>query len=180
MKKKNDALKCILVLGSICLLIAAAMAAINLVTAPKIAAAQEAAVQEALQAVLPEATDFEKLEGSFGESVIALYRDGAGKGYVALLSAKGYDSSKPMQLAAGFDENGQVLRCHVISASGETAGIGTKVMGEGFLSGFVGKDASLDGVDSISGATISSSAFIEAVREGAQAVQTVKEGNGNE
>ncbi len=176
MKKKSDALKCILVLGGICLFIAVAMAAINTVTAPKIEEANRAAVQAALQTVLPEAEGFEEIEGTYGASVTALYRDSAGQGYVTLLSAKGYDSSKPMQLAVGFDADGTITKCHVIAVSGETTGIGTKVTGEDFLSSFAGKDASLAGVDSISGATISSSAFTEAVREGAEAVNTVKEG----
>ena len=116
------------------------------------------------------------MEGTFGESVTALYRDTAGNGYVAMLSAKGYDSSNPMKIAVGFDANGRVLRCHVISCTGETSGIGTKVANEDFLASFEGADAALSEVDAISGATISSSAFIEAVREGAGAVALVKEG----
>ncbi len=176
MKKKNDALKCILVLGSICLFIAVAMAAINMVTEPKIAEANAKAEQEALRTVLPEAVGFSTVEGSFGESVEKLYRDSAGGGYVAMLSVKGYDSSKPMKAAVGFDADGKILKCHVISCSGETTGIGTKVTNESFLSAFVGKDATLDGVDTISGATISSSAFKQAVSEAAAAVASVKEG----
>ncbi len=176
MKKKNDALKCIVVLGSICLLIAVAMAAINLVTAPRIEAANREAEQQALRTVLAEAEDFEAVKGDYGESVTALYRDTAGKGYVTMLSAKGYDSSNPMKIAVGFDTNGTILRCHVISCSGETSGIGTKVSGESFLASFAGAGEALDGVDAISGATISSSAFIDAVRQGAAAVASVKEG----
>lgn len=178
MKKINrDAGKSILVLSVICLVIAVAMAAINLVTAPKIEEANRKAEQEALQTVLPTAESFEAVEGVYGASVTALYRDSAGSGYVALLSAKGYNSSDPMTVAVGFDTNGTVLRCHVVSCTGETSGIGTKVTEESFLSSFVGADERLDGVDAISGATISSSAFIEAVREGAEAVQmAVKEG----
>ena len=51
--KKNTSLKSIIVLVAICLFIAVAMAAVNMVTAPKIAAANEQKEQEALAAVLP-------------------------------------------------------------------------------------------------------------------------------
>ncbi|MBR2880620.1 MAG: FMN-binding protein, partial [Oscillospiraceae bacterium] len=48
---------------------------------------------------------------------------------------------------------------------GETAGLGTKVTEDGFRSQFPGKDASLEGVDAIGGATISSSAYIRAIED---------------
>ena len=59
---KNTSLKSIIVLVSICLFIAVAMAAINMVTAPKIEEQRIAAEQEALAAVLPENDGFEKVD----------------------------------------------------------------------------------------------------------------------
>lgn len=169
-KKMNLSLKSLIVLLSICLVVAVLMAAINALTAPKIDEANAKAEQEALSAVLPEATEFEKLEGEYPATVTALYRDKGGAGYAAMLSAEGYDSSKPMTIAVGFDAEGKILAVEVVSVSGETSGIGTKVEGENFLSQFVGKDRTLDGVDTISGATISSSAFKNAVRDASEAV----------
>ena len=169
-KKCNVSLKSLIVLLSICVIVAVLMAAIHALTAPKIEEANARAEQEALSAVLPEATEFEKLEGDYPETVTALYRDKGGAGYAAMLSAKGYDSSNPMTIAVGFDAEGKILAVQVVSANGETSGIGTKVTGEGFLSQFVGKSSSLDGVDTISGATISSSAFMNAVRDASEAV----------
>ncbi len=169
-KKMNDSLKSLIVLLSICLVVAVLMAAIHALTAPKIDEANARAEQEALSAVLSGATEFEKLEGEYSETVTALYRDKGGAGYAAMLSAKGYDSANPMTIAVGFDAEGRILAVKVVSANGETSGIGTKVTGEGFLSQFVGKNVTLDGVDTISGATISSSAFRNAVRDAAEAV----------
>ncbi len=169
-KKMNVSLKSLIVLLSICLVVAVLMAAINAVTAPKIEEANQKAEQDALSAVLPNATEFEKIEGDYPETVTALYRDKGGAGYAAMLSAKGYDSANPMTVAVGFDAEGKILSVKVVSANGETSGIGTKVTGESFLAQFVGKDASLDGVDTISGATISSSAFLNAVRDASDAV----------
>ena len=68
-----------------------------------------------------------------------------------------------------------IIKCKVISAQGETSGIGSKVTGEDFLAQFNGKSEGLEGVDAISGATISSSALIEAVRESFSAVKTAGE-----
>ena len=175
--KKNTSLKSIIVLVAICLFIAVAMAAVNMVTAPKIAAANEQKEQEALAAVLPENAGFEKLEGTeLPECVSALYADLDKDGMAAMLSIKGYDSSKPMSVVVGFTRDGEITKCVVISASGETSGIGSKVTLPEFLGQFDGKDARLEGVDAISGATISSQAFIDAVKECCELVR----GDGNE
>lgn len=169
-KKMNSSLKSLIVLLSICLVVAVLMASINALTAPKIEEANQEAEKEALRSVLSTATKFEKIEGEYPETVTSLYTDLGGSGYVAILEAKGYDSSNPMKIAVGFDAEGKILAVKVISATGETSGIGTKVTGEDFLSQFEGKDGTLDGVDTISGATISSTAFREAVRDASVAV----------
>lgn len=173
-KKMNTSVKSLIVLLAICLIIAVAMAAINLVTAPKIAEAERQAEQKALREVLA-AAEFETVAGEYAESVDAVYRDTAGSGYAVMLSAKGYDSSNPMQIAAGFDADGRLLKCVVVSANGETSGIGTKVTEESFLSQFSGARSDLDGVDTISGATISSTAFVKAVEDAFAAVRLAKE-----
>ena len=174
--KKNTSLKSIIVLVSICLFIAVAMAAVNMITAPKIAEANDKAQAEALAAVVPENAGFEQIElDNLPESVVAVYRDLDGEGYVAMLSVKGYDSSKPMSVAVGFTGEGNITECKVISAQGETSGIGSKVTLPEFLYRFEGKDQKLDGVDAISGATISSSALINAVRESFTAIEMAKE-----
>ena len=175
-KNKNASLKSLVVLCSICLIVATLLAAIYSITAPRIAADEARAEREALQSVLPEAVDFLRVEGDYPDTVKSVWRDTGGCGYAVMLSVKGYDSSKPMSVAVGFDGNGAVRECRVVSALGETVGIGTRVMDKSFLDQFVGKDHTLDGVDTISGATISSSALVRAVSDAAYAVMTVKEG----
>ncbi len=165
---KKTSLKSIIVLVSVSLFIAVAMAAVNAVTAPKIEEANKRAQEEALSAVLPENGGFEEIaaEDSRPECMSALYRDKDGEGFVALLSVKGYDSSKPMEAAVGFTSGGAITAIKVISAQGETSGIGSNVATPEFLSQFDGKTASNIGeVDTISGATISSSALLEAVKQ---------------
>ena len=90
-----------------------------------------------------------------------------------MLSVKGYDSSNPMSVAVGFDGNGEIIKCSVISCAGETKGIGSKVADDGFLSLFVGKK-DVSSVDTISGATISSTAFKEAIEDACIVVADIR------
>ena len=172
--KKNDSLKSIIVLVSICIVIGAAMAGINMLTAERIAAVQAEKEARAIETVLPENDGFEKLEdlSDLPDSVVAVYRDKDGEGIAMLLKAKGYDSSNPISIAVGFNNDGAITKCYVISCTGETSGIGTKVKGESFLSQFDGK-GDMDGVDTISGATISSSAFLSAVEDAFKVLGTI-------
>ncbi len=173
---KKTALKSIIVLVSICLFIAVSMAAVNLVTAPKIAEQERLAKENALKEVVPENDGFTQVElESLPESVSEVWADNDGDGVVAILSVKGYDSSKPMSIAVGFASDGTICKMVVISAMGETSGIGSKVTNDDFVSQFDGKNASLEDVATISGATVSSSAVINAVRDSFIAYGLVKE-----
>ena len=149
----------IIVLVSVCVVIGSLMAAVNLITAPRIEEAQKQKVQEALSAVVENNSGFESIELSeLPESVVGAYKDKGSERLAVILSIKGYDSSKPMSVAVGFDEEGKILKCSVISCLGETKGIGSKVSDAEFLSQFEGK-GDVGGIDAISGATISSKAF---------------------
>lgn len=154
-----------IVLVSICAVIGVAMAGINHITAPKIEEAQRQKEQSALNAVVPENEGFEKLDvADLPESVVGVYSDKGSESLALMLSVKGYDSSKPMSVAVGFDGEGKIIKVSVISCSGETKGIGSKVSDESFLGLFNGKSEASD-VDTISGATISSEAFIDAIND---------------
>ena len=181
--KKNTSVKSIIVLVVICLVIAVAMAAVNMVTAPRIAEAEFKAKQEALSKVCPENQGFDAVDTSaltLPECVEEIHKDKDGEGYVVLLSVKGYDASKPMSVAVGMTDSGEITAVEVISAQGETQGIGSKVTLPEFLGKFTGKTESLEGVYKISGATISSSALIDAVRQSFAAVTAAKEVSANE
>ena len=174
--KKNNSLKSIIVLVSVCLVIAVAMAAVNMITSPKIEEANRLKEEAALSEVLPENGGFEPLDiKELPETVSAVWRDKDGEGYAFMLSAKGYDSSKPMTIAVGITNDGKITKCATVSASGETSGIGSKVAEAPFTDKFAGKDKALSGVDAISGATISSKAYINAVKDAFEAFKLAKE-----
>ena len=163
-----------IVLVAICVVIGAAMAAINMLTAPKIAEEQHKKEQEALSVVVPNNQGFDEIElKKEYESVVSLYADKGSDAIAVMLSVKGYDASNPMSVAVGFDGDGKIIKCSVISCSGETKGIGSKVSNEDFLARFVGK-SDVSGVDTISGATISSKAFKTAIDEAVLALKEYK------
>lgn len=164
----------IIVLVAICIAVGAALAGINFITAPKIEEMQKQKEQEALDAVVPDNGGFTKLDvAELPSSVTAIYSDNGSAAYAVMLSVKGYDSSNPMSVAVGFDEEGKIANVSVISCSGETKGIGSKVADSGFLSRFTGKSDVSD-VDTISGATISSEAFKNAMKDACSVVAEIR------
>lgn len=173
--------KSIIVLASICLVIAAVLAAVNGVTAPIIEKNAERAKQEALAEVMPGATGFTAVErtDAMPETVTEVYRENDGRGFVFVVKAPGYQGkNNPMTVIVGVAPNGEITRCVVTDVSGESAGIGDKVAGAGFLSSFEGKDSeTLSGVPLLSGATISSGGFRSGIADALTAFDLVKEAN---
>ena len=79
-------------------------------------------------------------------------------------TAKGFVSDVTVSLTV---ENGAIATFSV-DASGETAGLGQRAMEDDFTSQFIGKSAPLtlgDGIDAISGATITSTAVVDAAND---------------
>ena len=83
-------------------------------------------------------------------------------GYILRVSARGYASD--LNLIVGFDTNAQILGVAYANKPSETPGLGMKTTESTFLDSFIGHNfENLDSVDTISGATVSSSAFKNAV-----------------
>ena len=81
----------VFVLVAICVVISAALAATNSLTAPIIEAAERSAATAAQREMLPDADGFTAIETSgLPQSVTEIYRADNGAGYVATVSAKGY------------------------------------------------------------------------------------------
>lgn len=164
------------VLLLICIVASALLAYTNSVTAPIIAAAEEEAARQARIAVLPEADDFEEIQvDGLPETVTGVYEATNGVGYVFMLTADGYGGRDTLSITCGIDSEGKITDTQVLSHE-ETVGLGSKITGDDFRSQFVGKDASLEGVDIISGATFSSNYYINAIRDAFTAYDLVKEG----
>ncbi|MBP3572091.1 MAG: FMN-binding protein [Clostridia bacterium] len=149
-----------LVLFAICAVMAILLALTNSITAPIIKQNQDAAANEALLEVMPEGEGFEKMDLSSYElpaTVTEVYKEKNG-GYVVTLTTTGYGSG--FVIMCGVSADGTVTGT-VCLASTETLG-----HEKTFGANFVGKDAAgVDAVDTISGATKTTRAYKNAVKD---------------
>ena len=148
--------------------VAVVLAAVNSVTAPKIAQLNAQKTQEAIEAVLPGGG----VEVAFTDDtglVSTVYQGDAG--YAVKVVPTGFNGT--VEMMVGIDPSGNVLGISVISQS-ETAGLGavsaaSTSAGEAFRGQFAGMSGSVsvtkDGgaVDAITGATITSRAVCTGV-----------------
>lgn len=170
----KNIIKPVIVLTSICLVVSVLLAYVNSVTAPIIAEAEQRTAQEAMAEVLPEADSFDPINiDGLPERVDEVYRAENGSGYVFMLTTKGYGGD--MKLICGINADGTIEACKTLSHS-ETSGLGSKTAEDPYRNQYCGKSAdTLGEVDAISGATISSTAYMNAVQDAFEAFGMVKE-----
>ena len=162
---KNN-IKSTLVLVSICAVMAVLLALTNAITAPIIEKNRQAAANEALLVVMPDGEGFEKIEDlsayTLPATVTEVYKEKNG-GYVITLTTSGYGSD--MVIMCGIKADGTVSGAVCLSSS-ETLGH-EKTYGEKFT----GKNATgVDAVDTISGATKTTQAYKNALKDALNAV----------
>ena len=169
---KKDFVLPIVVLTLICLVISAALAVTNSFTEPVIAKAAAERAEQARSEVIPDATGFELLTvDGLPATVTEVYGTTNNVGYVFMLSTTGYGGE--MRLICAIGPDGKLLATKTLAQS-ETKGMGSRITEDGFAGQFPGKDAALEGVDAISGATISSKAYIGAVKDAFAAYELVR------
>ncbi len=87
-----------------------------------------------------------------------------GTGYLVTVETDGYSKKGPMQVVVAVGADGNVIGVELGSNS-ETDGLGTQVGESDYTSRFVGKTSTdIDGIDIISGATVSSVGFKNGVK----------------
>ena len=155
----------IVVLVLICAVMSGLLAVTNNITAPISEESERRAAEEARIEVMPQADGFEEVtvEG-LPASVTSVYRATNGVGYVFSLTTIGYGGKNTLKMTIGIDMDGKITDTKVLSHK-ETAGLGSKVTGDAFRGQFPGKDAALEGVDNISGATFSSNYYRAAIAD---------------
>ncbi len=149
-----------LVLVCICAVMAILLAITNMITAPTIQANADKAANEALLQVMPDGEGFEKIEfdaEALPKTVTEVYKEKNG-GYVFRLKTTGYSSD--FIIMCGVKADGTVSGAVCLSST-ETLGH-EKTYGENFT----GKDtAGVDAVDTISGATKTTAAYKNAIKD---------------
>lgn len=117
-----------------------------------------------IEAIFPEMTDYE-----FKDDIYTLYTDGNKIGYAFLATGNGYGGE--ISILVGL-EDAETLKGIMILSHNETPGLGARITESDFTDRFIGlniDDIALrqEGgqIDGLTGATISSKAVADAVRE---------------
>ena len=168
----GDIVKLALRLFIFALVASVLLAVTNEVTKGPIEAQKLASKMTALNTVLP-GCEYEQIayEGISEDSVldeifVGKNADGSVKGYALTANPQGYGGEIPITI--GVSTEGYVTQVYVGSLQ-ETQGLGSRVGDDAFKEQFIAIAADPDtlrsDVDTIAGATISSSAFVNAVQE---------------
>lgn len=171
---KDDILKPIIVLFSICIIITLALSLTNALTKNTIDNLQKAKEKETMSNLIDadkfKIYTFEGKDETF--DFRAAIKDGEIKGYIFVTSAKGYGGDVSVMTAIGID--GKVIEVSILDASNETPGLGQNVTKESFYSQFKGKTKDIgvvksgiatkaNEINAVTGASISSKAVRTAV-----------------
>ena len=152
----------------ICAVAAGALAYVNSVTAPTIAANNAAAADKARSEVLPAADGFDEKNASDGTVYYVGKSGDDAVGYVFTTSAKGYGGD--VEIMTGVDAEGKVTGVSILTIN-ETPGLGMNAKKDDFRQQYVGKSGELavnkDGgeIVAITSATVTSRAVTKAVNE---------------
>jgi len=167
---KKDFIMPLVVLSAICLLISGALAITNSVTEPIITQAAAERARDAMMRILPDAAGFEPLEAEgLPRSVTSVYGTTNDVGFIFMVSVNGYGGE--MRLICGIDPQGRIIMTETLSHT-ETAGIADPVFN--MQHRYVGLDSNLEGIDAISGATITFNAYRNGIQDAFIAFEIVR------
>lgn len=180
--------KPIIVLVLICIISAGLLGATYTATADTIAQVQKEASDKAMTEVLPGAASFTEIQRGENAGLDALRdtvaqtkcgllmaaKEDSGAGYAFKVQDKGFGGAYAVMV--GIDAQGKITGVKLLDNS-ETPGLGSKTGEKNFTDRFTGVDgSSLEGVQTITGATISSNAFKRCVATAFEAFAAVGEG----
>ncbi len=166
---KKDVLYFVRIVGVLLIIsmcVASLLALVNDLTKDKIAENDRETLNNAVGSVfaadnlVTQKTDLTLDDNTFVEFCIVKSGETT-LGYYAEVAPKGFKGA--VEMLIGIDLNGNVCGIEIISSS-ETPGIGDKIQSSEHLAKFIGKNASSNNFDTISGATYSSKAVINGTK----------------
>ncbi len=178
-------------LGVVCVASGLLLSGVHRHTSDLIARREAAQIQQALNRIMPQADRFVTMEPAGAEErseapppIWAGLNDrGQPVGWVVLTSSPGYGGA--VRTLAGFTADGRIARVEVLTAPGETPGLGSRISEPAYLTQFSGLRApvafSADGaegrgrVQAVTGATISSQAVLDGVNRAWKIVAGIRE-----
>ncbi len=173
-KKETGPVQLVVTLFLISAICAVLLGLVNNITAGPIAAANEAATNAAMQAVLP-ADSYEQVEYTGGNALVTAVYKAGDAGYVVQVAPSGFGGNLDVMVGVGAD--GTCTGVSIISHA-ETSGLGANATKEDFRAQFVGKAnvaVTKDGGDiaALTGATITSRAVCDGVNAAIEAAASV-------
>lgn len=169
----NEYIKPFVVLVAICLVVSFLLAFTNSVTAGIVEENARLEAERTRQQVLPGSASFTELQvDAVALGIKSAYREDSGLGYVVTAAYKGYGGGE-VEVTVGLDNDGKVIGISA-DVSTQTTGIGSKAGQESYLNKYIGISGSADGVDTISNATMSSTAVRTGVSAILKAFDTIK------
>ncbi|MGM0688997.1 MAG: FMN-binding protein [Bacillota bacterium] len=163
----RDLVRLSLTLAVVAIVSAALLTGVHGITEPIIIERQEAEYRMALEVFFPGFETFESEDLDEGQFDLIFDAEGEIMGVMATTVAVGYDGDIVYNLAV--DSEGEIIGMRIVSHS-ETPGIGDVITTEPFQEQFVGKSfedpiAAGDDVEIVTGATISTSAMVNSIRQ---------------
>lgn len=167
----KEMLKYGFILGFICFLSSSVLAIVNNVTEPMIRQQKEKEESSSFSELMPESLDF---KARYRDEKIIYYAayDSNNKlnGFIVKTKTRGYASD--IETAVSLSLKLEIIGIKILSQN-ETPGLGNRITEAAFLGKFQGKSAdTLNEVQAITGASISSRAVINSVRD---KIQELKE-----
>ncbi len=173
----KDGVKSTIVITLICLVVSGLLGLTNIFTAPLIEKGAKERAEATCSQILPSDDGFEELDldsfsPSLPESISALYREKGGKGYVFQMTVRGYENG--LVIMCAIDTSGKLIDVKTLSSS-ETKTIGGKTEKAEYTDQYKGLAYPFDKskVDGVSGATITSTAYVNAVADAFTAYELV-------
>jgi len=146
----------------------------NGVTHPIIEAAAAERAVTAMNEIIPHATGFVPIDDEgLSRSIREVYGTENDVGFIFIVSVNGF--SGEIRIICGIDPDGRIISSMVLQHT-ETQGIGTIIDEPSFTGQFDGKDGGLEGISAVTGATISTVAYMNAIREVFEAFEIVTGG----
>jgi len=160
-------LKLALFLAIVAGLSGAALSFVYSVTDPMIQEAAIASEKENLVKIYNSGEEFKAIESNTADypSIQGIYEatsGGSTKGYIYKTSAQGYGGKVVILIA--LDKDGTYKGFEVVDCTTETKGIGDKILQDSFKDSIVGQEIGSP-IDTISGATYSSTAVVTGIEE---------------
>ncbi len=163
----KDSIRFSLTLFLICLVSAGLLSWVFSIAEPKIIEQKRQEEKRAIEEVLPRGVEeIEKIQ----EEDLIFYKakDKAGNLVAYVFIAEGVGYSDDIRTTVAITSQGRIIAVKILEHR-ETPGIGSQILEDEFLNQFKNKDIS-DDFDAITGATTSSSAVIDSIKEKADEV----------